>query len=158
MIGDPLGVEGAILEAIAVALAVEESPTSSFDVRLFISNLLGYTTEDVYRTKIASMESLLACPDDKTRIVEELGHGVEAINSVPAAIFSFLLNQSSFISTVTYAISLGGDTDTIASMAGAISGAYLGIDAIPGDWVEQVENRDYILKLAHKLWRVSIKR
>ncbi|MFC1956258.1 ADP-ribosylglycohydrolase family protein [Chloroflexota bacterium] len=50
----PLGVEGAILEAIAVALAVEESPTSSFDVRLFISNLLGYTTEDVYHTKIAS--------------------------------------------------------------------------------------------------------
>ena len=153
----PLGVEGAILEAIAVALAVEESPTSSFDVRLFISNLLGYTTEDVYHTKIASMESLLACHDDKARIVEELGHGVEAFNSVPAAIFSFLSNHRSFISTVTYAISLGGDTDTIASMAGAISGAYLGIDAIPGYWIEQVENRDYILRLANKLWQVSIK-
>jgi len=54
-------------------------------------------------------------------------------------------------------ISLGGDTDTTASMAGAISGAYLGIDAIPSDWIEQVENRDYISRLAHKLWQVSIK-
>jgi poly(ADP-ribose) glycohydrolase ARH3 len=140
-----------------VALAVEELPTGSFDVSLFISNLLGYVTEDVYHTKIASMETLLACTDDKIKIVEELGNGVEAFNSVPAAIFSFLSNHMSFISTVTYAISLGGDTDTIASMAGAISGAYLGIDAIPSDWIEQVENRDYILRLANKLWQVSIK-
>ena len=152
----PLGIEGAILQAIAVALAIEESPTSSLDAQLFTSNLLGYATEEVYRTKIASMESLLACPDNKQRIVELLGHGVEAFNSVPAAIFSFLSNRRSFISTVTYAISLGGDTDTIASMAGAISGAYLGIDAILGAWIEQVENREYISSLARKLWQVSI--
>jgi poly(ADP-ribose) glycohydrolase ARH3 len=152
----PLGIEGAILQAIAVALAIEESPTSSFDAQFFTSNLLGYATEDVYRTKIALMEPLLASPDDKTRIVEELGHGVEAFNSVPAAIFSFLSNHRSFISTVTYAISLGGDTDTIASMAGAISGAYLGIDAVPSDWIEKVENREYISSLARKLWQVSI--
>ncbi len=31
-------------------------------------------------------------------------------------------------STYRLAIQLGGDTDTIASMAGAISGAYLGIE------------------------------
>ncbi|MFC1982785.1 ADP-ribosylglycohydrolase family protein [Chloroflexota bacterium] len=153
----PLGVEGAMLQAIAVALAIEESPTSSFDAQLFISNLLGYATEDVYRSKIGNMKSLLACSDDKQRIVEVLGHGVEAFNSVTAAIFSFLSNHESFISTVTYAISLGGDTDTIASMAGAISGAYLGIDAIPGDWIEQLENRDYMSSLARKLWHVSIK-
>ncbi|MFC1981708.1 ADP-ribosylglycohydrolase family protein, partial [Chloroflexota bacterium] len=153
----PLGVEGAILQAIAVALAVEESPTSSFDAQLFISNLLGYATEDAYRSKIGNMKSLLACSDDKQKIVELLGHGVEAFNSVTAAIFSYLSNHGSFISTVTYAISLGGDTDTIASMAGAVSGAYLGIDAIPGDWIEQLENRDYMSNLARKLWQVSIK-
>ncbi len=154
---NPLGVEGAILQAIAVALAVEESPTSSFDAQLFVSNLLGYATEDIYRSKIGNMGSLLACSDDKQRIVELFGHGVEAFNSVPAAIFSFLSNHRSFISTVTYAISLGGDTDTIASMAGAVSGAYLGIDSIPGDLIGQVENREYISSLARKLWQVSIK-
>jgi ADP-ribosylglycohydrolase len=41
---------------------------------------------------------------------------------------------AAFEKTVTYAISLGGDTDTIGAMAGAISGAYLGIEAIPAEW------------------------
>ncbi|MFC1914074.1 ADP-ribosylglycohydrolase family protein [Chloroflexota bacterium] len=148
-----LGIEGAILQAISVALAVEEIPSNSLDTQLFISNLLGYATEEFYRTKIANMESLLACLDDKQKIVEQLGHGVEAFNSVPTAIFAFLANPQSFISTVTYAVSLGGDTDTIASMAGAISGAYLGIDAIPNEWLKQLENRDYIFSLARKLWQ-----
>lgn len=47
-----------------------------------------------------------------------------------------------------------GDTDTIAAMAGAISGAYLGIEAIPADWRERLENRVYIETLAHKLWQL----
>ena len=52
-------------------------------------------------------------------------------------------------------MSLGGDIDTIASMAGAISGAYLRIDAIPAEWQRQLENPDYILDLAERLWQVT---
>ncbi|WP_254564366.1 ADP-ribosylglycohydrolase family protein [Oscillatoria sp. HE19RPO] len=33
--------------------------------------------------------------------------------------------------TICTAIIVGGDVDTTAAMAGAISGAYLGLDAIP---------------------------
>jgi poly(ADP-ribose) glycohydrolase ARH3 len=87
--------------------------------------------------------------------VRELGHGIEASNSVPTAIFTFLSHPQDFASTVVYAISLGGDTDTIASMSGAISGAYLGLDAIPSKWQERLENRDYILDLADKLWHLA---
>ncbi len=35
--------------------------------------------------------------------------------------------------------SLGRDTDCIASIAGAIAGAFKGIDAIPKEWVEICE-------------------
>ena len=48
----------------------------------------------------------------------------------PTAIFSFLRNPHSFEGAVRYAISLGGDTDTIGAMTGAISGAYHGAEAI----------------------------
>jgi ADP-ribosylglycohydrolase len=34
---------------------------------------------------------------------------------------------------------MGGDTDTLASMAGALSGAYRGIGAFPEEWVRTVE-------------------
>ena len=54
-----------------------------------------------------------------------------------------------------YAVSLEGDSDNIASIAGAISGAYLGVNAIPAEWKEKLENRDYLLSLAHNLWRVA---
>ena len=60
------------------------------------------------------------------------------ISSAAQAIFttarsprSVLSHPQDFASTVIYAVSLGGDTDTIASMAGAISGVYLGIEALP---------------------------
>jgi ADP-ribosylglycohydrolase len=48
----------------------------------------------------------------------------------PTAIFSFLRNPHSFEEAVRYAISSGGDTDTIGAMTGAITGAYHGAEAI----------------------------
>jgi poly(ADP-ribose) glycohydrolase ARH3 len=147
--------EGAALQAMAVALAVAEDPGKSLDRASFILRLLNFATEDVYRTKIAKFDTLLKNPDDRQTVVHEMGHGVEALNSVPTAIFSFLSHSQDFASTVIYAVSLGGDTDTIASMAGAISGAYLGINAIPVEWQGYLENRDYIANLADRLWRVA---
>ncbi|MPY93726.1 MAG: hypothetical protein GEV08_11900, partial [Acidimicrobiia bacterium] len=40
------------------------------------------------------------------------------------------------------AIRLGGDTDTVASMAGALAGAHLGEDAIPRGWRQRAEAAD----------------
>jgi len=151
----PLGMEGAALQAMAVALAVAENSDESLDPQSFISRLLDFTTEDIYRAKIAKLRLLLERPDDRQTVVQELGHGIEAFNSVPTAIFAFLAHTQDFVSAVIYAVNLGGDTDTIASMAGAISGAYLGIEAILTEWQEQLENRDYILNLADRLWQVA---
>lgn len=84
-----------------------------------------------------------------------MGNGIEAFNSVPTAIYSFLSHFESFADAVIYAIGLGGDTDTIAAMTGAISGAYHGIKAIPKEWEERLENRAYIETLAIRLWNVA---
>jgi len=62
-----------------------------------------------------------------------LGNGTEALRSVPAALYCFLRQTRSYKDTVIYAISLGGDTDTIAAMAGAISGAYIGVEAMSSE-------------------------
>lgn len=85
-------------------------------------------------------------------MVASLGNGIEAFNSVPTAVYCFLRHPYSFEEAVVEAVSLGGDTDTIASMAGAISGAWLGVEAIPEEWEGKLENRDYIESLAFKLW------
>lgn len=56
-----------------------------------------------------------------------------------------------FRRTIQYAVSLGGDTDTIASMAGAIAGAYYGIDVIHKNLQQLAEGSDMINELAIRL-------
>ena len=41
-------------------------------------------------------------------------------------------------------------------MAGAISGAYLGVEAIPDRWKGKLENRPYIEALAEKLQQLTV--
>jgi ADP-ribosyl-[dinitrogen reductase] hydrolase len=49
----------------------------------------------------------------------------------------------------------GGDADTLGAMACAISGAYLGAEAIPRAWREKLENRQAIEELAVRLARMA---
>jgi len=150
-----LGMQGALLQALAVARAVACGPDRQLDAAAFVSHLLTYATEDVYHRKMGRLSILLEHPNDRHLVIAELGHGIEAFNSVPTAIFSFLSHPGDFAATVAYAVSLGGDTDTIASMAGAIAGACLGVDALPSSWLDRLENRDYIAHLAGRLWQLA---
>ena len=149
-----LGQEGAALQAYAIALATNLEPSSSFSRSDFLAKLSTYAKEDIYRQRLSRVATLLT-DQDKAKIVAELGNGIEAFNSVPTAIYSFLLHHDSFSNAVLYAISLGGDTDTIAAMTGAISGAYLGIESIPDSWKGKLENKPYIEELAKKLWSLK---
>ena len=54
---------------------------------------------------------------------------------------------------VLFALGLGGDTDTIASMSGAIVGAYLGVDGIPQQWIEGVEGVTRMTELANSMFQ-----
>lgn len=146
-----LGREGAALQAYAVALATNLESPSAGDQEEFLAKLTSFAQDEVYKQKLDSVKRLLAS-SDKSRVVIELGHGIEAFNSVPTAIYSFLAEPGSFARAVQLAISLGGDTDTIGAMAGAISGACLGVECIPANWRDKLENRPYIEGLADKLY------
>jgi poly(ADP-ribose) glycohydrolase ARH3 len=149
-----LAKEGAALEAYAVAYATSLLPSSSFNQDEFLAELRQFTEHEVYRKKLGRMESLLG-KGDKAEVIRELGNGIEAQSSVPTAIYSFLSHPQSFEEAISFAIALGGDTDTIGAMTGAISGAYLGVRHIPDDWGGKLENRTYIEELAIKLWRMK---
>ncbi|NQT48899.1 MAG: ADP-ribosylglycohydrolase family protein [Chloroflexi bacterium] len=151
-----LGKEGAALQAYAVALATSADPSSQLRIDEFLAELFEFLREPVFQQKVQRIGELLG-QADKRQVIQVLGHGIEAFNSVPAAIYSFLSYPNSFEDAVIYAISLGGDTDTIAAMTGAISGAYLGIEAIPGKWRERLENGEYLTQLAEELWHIRVR-
>jgi len=147
-----LGKEGATLQAYTISLAARTDPASPLDPKIFLAKLQGFVNGDIYREKLEKVALLLGAASSKSRVIEVLGHGIEAFNSVPTAIYSFLSHPQSFEEAVVYAVGLGGDTDTLGAMTGAISGAYLGVGAIPTRWEERLENWSYIEKLAEKLW------
>ena len=149
-----LGKEGAALQAYAVGIAASLDSSSAFNREDFLKKLIDFVEEDIYKEKLGKMSTLLS--DHETgKVVSELGNGIEAFTAVPAAIFSFIVHPDSFEKAVIYAISLGGDTDTIGAMAGAISGAYLGVEAIPEKWLAKLENRLYIEPLAKELRQIK---
>jgi poly(ADP-ribose) glycohydrolase ARH3 len=150
----PWAKEGAALQAYAVALAAGLDPASAFDRHGFLDELQRFVEHEVYKQKLEKIADLWDEADrDKVALV--LGSGIEALDSVPTAICSFLSHPGSFEEAVLYAIGLGGDTDTIGAMTGAISGAYLGIQSIPERWKDKLENRGYIEDLAKQLWLVK---
>ena len=148
-----LGKEGAALQAYAVALALK-TPLEKFSPSSFLDELTSFTRVDAYREKLEKAKALLE-RDDKREIIESLGNSVEALNSVPTAIYCFAKHHESYAKAMLYAISLGGDTDTIGAMTGAIAGAHHGLEKIPENWREKLEKKDYIEKLANELWKLK---
>ncbi|CAG7717375.1 unnamed protein product [Allacma fusca] len=96
------------------------------------------------------------------KIKEELGNKVVSSKSIPTALFCFLASfqEIDFIHTdnhfqraITLAFALGGDTDTIGGMTGAICGAYVGLDDFPENFVQSCEASGKILNVAEQLYR-----
>ena len=154
--GHPLGKEGAALQAYGVACAVKLEP-AGLDTTDFLARLRALVREEgeVYQRKLDAMADLLQSDPSIEEVVETLGNDVRAHTAVPAALYAFLSHGGSFREAVMYAVSLGGDTDTIGAMTGAITGAYHGLEGIPAEWVEALEStekgRDYVLHLAARL-------
>ena len=62
-----------------------------------------------------------------------------SLETVPLTLALFSLADGDVERCVTYAANFGGDTDTMAAMAGAIAGAFRGVGAIRTDWLDKVK-------------------
>lgn len=76
------------------------------------------------------------------------GMGWVAEEAFGTALFCFLLSPEDPVAVLKRAVVTGGDSDSIACIAGAFVGAYKGIEALPEDWVARVEYQDELNELA----------
>jgi poly(ADP-ribose) glycohydrolase ARH3 len=143
----PLGLEGAQLLALAGALS---SRADRFDRTAFFAELLSACKSDLYRARLETAAQVQA-PEE----LAQLGNRIDALHSVPTAIAAFALTPESYEATIGNVIFLGGDTDTLAAMTGALSGAYLGAGRLPSRLVGLLESspkgRAYLVQLAGRL-------
>lgn len=85
-----------------------------------------------------------------------LQSGAFVLESLPAALWCFLRSPDDPEDVVVTAVQGGYDADTIAAMAGAMVGAYLGDEAFPERWRgEALEDEDRLFELAAHLDRPS---
>jgi ADP-ribosylglycohydrolase len=70
---------------------------------------------------------------------------------VALALYCFLKYPDNYKKSVLRGANTNGDSDSIACIAGSISGAYLGINAIPAEWVCQIEKAQYLTNLSVRL-------
>ena len=140
----PVGVEGAVIQAVAAHRALRDH----FDRDRLLADLDSLARTDEFRAKLEALSRALERGDDEYARLH-LGCWVAADKSVLTALYCFLLG-SDFEDTIRRALFIGGDTDTIAAMAGALAGARWGIDSIPRTWV--VEGFGKMVRLADRLF------
>jgi poly(ADP-ribose) glycohydrolase ARH3 len=128
----PVGVEGAAVMAAAVSFTIgRHDPVS-------LPHALQVVCEDEDLSERLWAVADLPSDAGPDHVAALTGTGVGADEAVPAAIAAFSLNAGSFVDAIRFAIRLGGDTDTIASMTGALVGARNGQRAIPTTWKDRV--------------------
>ena len=117
-----------------------------------IHELLAFTNgiSDEWDEAIASVEKCLDWENEE-RALESLGEGWIGEEAVALALYCFLKYPEDYRRVVIRGANTNGDSDSIAAIGGSISGAYLGLDAIPVQWIEHIEKSDYLDDLAMRL-------
>jgi O-acetyl-ADP-ribose deacetylase len=71
--------------------------------------------------------------------------------SIPTAVLILARHRLEVAAAMNAVFRIGGDTDSIGAIAGAILGAQLGLSGLPADWARAVRHRDYLVWLADRL-------
>jgi poly(ADP-ribose) glycohydrolase ARH3 len=168
-----VGVNGAILQALAIHKNLKMESNQEIDKIAYLDDLLK-SFENIEKVDSAGIEQqyfikqlneikrLLSKKFEPStdEIINSLGHSVNALYSVPTALYCFLRNshlENPLRKTLEFTISLGGDTDTIASMSCALIGSLHGDSVIASNLIKHCESNEEIIYLANELYEIVSK-
>jgi ADP-ribosylglycohydrolase len=171
---DPRSSAGAVAISGAVALVLQER---TINPEAFVSSLAEWagTIDHGFASELKKLIQWLSLPPEKAAaFISEAGldaeyiddnewKGISAfvVSSVLWSLYAFLRSPDDYLQTICTAIEAGGDTDTTAAMAGAISGAYLGVGAIPPHLTNHLNDHgtwkfDELVELAHRCYEIKM--
>lgn len=161
-------IDGAWLQAKAISILLYSDP-STFNPRQFIEDMLNFSKTDKMKSqlkKILHHYDANSTPEivlgSIMNSVPEIGlfFAIRASQAVPLALWSLAKYFKDPELGLVEVVSMGGDTDTIATMAGTLFGALCGTQWIQTRWWNQIENgeygRDYAVQLAKKLSHLNL--
>ena len=148
------GFQSAALVAAAVSMGIDAARSPSLDLRSLLWKAVTYVDSlpergawtpdpDVVAATRRAMQ-LAANPASSSLecLVEQVGTSVASAHAIPMA-FALLARDPS-PQALLDAANLGGDTDTIGAIAGAILGAALGVEVLPADSLSMIEEVSHL--------------
>ena len=148
------GFQSAALVAAAVSMGIDAARSPSLDLRSLLWKALTYVESlpargawtpepDVVAATRRAMQ-LAANPASSSLecLVEQVGTSVASAHAIPMA-FALLARDPSPRALLD-AANLGGDTDTIGAIAGAILGAAFGVEVLPADSLSMIEEVSHL--------------
>jgi ADP-ribosylglycohydrolase len=143
--------------AVCVALTVKYLLEGTL---IPINTLKGAVLSEEFKHKLGEVEEVLKKGFKDPEAINIIGNSSLAPDVVGLALFFFMSEPNSFENAVLRSANAtgekGGDTDSIAFLVGAFSGAYNGVDRIPKEWVDGVESSVYLRTLAETLYSTSM--
>ena len=143
------GFQSAALVAAAVSMGIDAARSPSLDLRSLLRKAVTYVdslpergawTPDpdvVAATRRAMQLAVNPASSSLECLVEQVGTSVASAHAIPMAFA--LLTRDPSPRALLDAANIGGDTDTIGAIAGAILGATVGVEVFDGRALAQVE-------------------
>ncbi len=142
--------EEAYVGALAIVAAIRSSSIDNL-----LPNVIELLPDSRVRDRIIEFTTLpdgLSVADVGVRF----GASGYVVDSVPLALYAARrISSLPLADVLRTAIEAGGDTDTIASMAGHVAGARLGTSQIPKNLIQLLPNAGQIERLAEDLCQIA---
>ncbi|MFN0135569.1 MAG: ADP-ribosylglycohydrolase family protein [Phycisphaerae bacterium] len=154
---DPRAIDGARIIALAARRSSRNEMSS--DRAALIDELAAHARDPEFRELLITAAAALRAGNSPSEFAAARNwhRGVSGFinHTVTAALLCWLAHPGDFRGAVESAVTLGGDTDTVAAITGSLVGCELGPAAIPQEWTDRLiewpRNVDWMRRLAAAL-------
>lgn len=88
--------------------------------------------------------------------IHKLGEGWVAEETLAIAVYCALKYENNFEKAIVTSVNHNGDSDSTGAVTGNIIGAYLGMDAIPQKFLDNLEISNVISEIAEDLYNYDL--
>jgi ADP-ribosylglycohydrolase len=140
---DPKALTGALAVADIAALSIQRNPAQLPPLNEIIRTLhASMPSDEVWRGQVEQMrlawQENVSVIDFADRLGLQKGVSGYVYHTAPVAIYAWYRHFGDFQGTLESVIECGGDTDTVAAIAGALAGAAFGVTGIPKNWMDGI--------------------
>ncbi len=141
--------------SVAVALGTALLASGVVDPKDLLNEVSSVLSDSLVKDKIIQAAFFIEQGTDPVEALAAIGTAGYVPETVGAAFYCFGATKT-FQDAVIMAVKGGGDTDTTAAIVGALAGTWYGLEGIPQEYKDGVENFQLLQDLTDELINIKI--